>query len=279
VGGWRTAGRRPRVTRTAPRPGGASQQLPGPGRGMDTVPRCTTLGSSWGRVKIAAEGSAGQGSAKARPYRSRGAINPRRRVAATPPGRGPLLKCYAVHLGPADARLGPKAPGAWRGPPRRWLAARAASRWVRISGMTCSVLPTPDSQPHSQLARRRPRSARPAGATVTLCPATCSLTEMVTGTSNRSMMAELTRLGSHHQIGRLGLDRRSVGVALLTPRQVLVPIAALAECALLRHWSKVDASRKAGSPPLSTASRRESYTLLRNSLLPGPVVPGLDAAT
>jgi hypothetical protein len=47
--------------------------------------------------------------------------------------------------------------------------------------MTCSVLPIRDCQPHSQLARRWPRSVRPAGLTVTLCPATCSLTEMVTG--------------------------------------------------------------------------------------------------
>jgi hypothetical protein len=66
------------------------------------------------------------------------------------------------------------------GPTRGWVAAKAASRWVRISGMTCSVLPIQDSQPHSQLARRWPLSARAAGLTVTLCPATCSLTEMVT---------------------------------------------------------------------------------------------------
>jgi hypothetical protein len=63
--------------------------------------------------------------------------------------------------------------------------------------MTCSVLPTRDSQPHSQPARRWPRSVRPAGLTVTLCPGTCSLTEMVTVTSNRSVMAEPTHLGSH----------------------------------------------------------------------------------
>jgi hypothetical protein len=67
------------------------------------------------------------------------------------------------------------------GPTRRWVAARAASRWVRISGMTCSVLPILDCQPHWQLACRWPRSGRAAGLTVTLCPATCSLTEMVTG--------------------------------------------------------------------------------------------------
>jgi hypothetical protein len=66
-------------------------------------------------------------------------------------------------------------------PTRGWVAARAASRCVRISGMTCSVLPIRDCQPHSQLAWRWPLSARPAGLTVTLCPATCSLTEMVTG--------------------------------------------------------------------------------------------------
>jgi hypothetical protein len=64
---------------------------------------------------------------------------------------------------------------------RGWVAATAASRWVRISGMTCSVLPIRDSQPHWQLARRWPLSVRAAGLTVTLCPATCSLTEMVTG--------------------------------------------------------------------------------------------------
>jgi hypothetical protein len=66
------------------------------------------------------------------------------------------------------------------GPTGRWAAARAASRWVRIWGMTCSVLPIPDSQPHWQLARRWPRPVGAAGLTVTLCPATCSLTEMVT---------------------------------------------------------------------------------------------------
>jgi MalT-like TPR region len=62
-----------------------------------------------------------------------------------------------------------------------WVAARAASRWVRISGMTCSVLSIRDCQPHSQPAWRWPSSARAAGLTVTLCPVTCSLTEMVTG--------------------------------------------------------------------------------------------------
>src|SRR6266508_5712197 len=45
--------------------------------------------------------------------------------------------------------------------------------------MTCSVLPVRDFQPHSQLALRRPLPAGGAGLTVTLCPATCSLTEMV----------------------------------------------------------------------------------------------------
>lgn len=39
----------------------------------------------------------------------------------------------------------------------------------------------PDFQPHSQFARRWPVVAEAAGLTVTLCPATCSLTETVTG--------------------------------------------------------------------------------------------------
>ena len=74
----------------------------------------------------------------------------------------------------------------------------------RIWGMTCSVLPIRDSQPHSQLARCWPRSARPAGLTVTLCPATCSLTEMVTGPSDRSGMAEPIHVGSRSPDGPLG---------------------------------------------------------------------------
>jgi hypothetical protein len=45
--------------------------------------------------------------------------------------------------------------------------------------MTCSVRPIRDSQPHSQLARRWPLVAWPAGLTVTLCPATCSLMETI----------------------------------------------------------------------------------------------------
>jgi hypothetical protein len=70
--------------------------------------------------------------------------------------------------------------------------------------MTCSVLPTRDSQPHWQLPRRWPRAVRPAGLTVTLCPGTCSLTEMVTVTSNRSVMAEPTHLGYRSPNSLLG---------------------------------------------------------------------------
>jgi len=94
-----------------------------------------------------------------------------------------------------------------------WVARTASSRCVRISGMTCSVLPLRDSQPHSQLARRWPLLAGAAGLTVTLCPATCSLTEMVMVTSDRSGMAELTRLGSRSPNSPLGSGRRSVAVA------------------------------------------------------------------
>jgi hypothetical protein len=99
--------------------------------------------------------------------------------------------------------------------------------------MTCSVLPIRDCQPHSQPAWRWPLSARTAGATVTLCPETCSLTEMVTGTSNRSVVAEPTPWEAGYQISGLGLDGRSVVVALFTPRQVLVPIAPVARYALV----------------------------------------------
>jgi hypothetical protein len=45
---------------------------------------------------------------------------------------------------------------------------RAASRCVRISGMTCSVRPGRDLQPHSQLARRTSLAAGEAAVTVTL---------------------------------------------------------------------------------------------------------------
>ena len=86
------------------------------------------------------------------------------------------------------------------GPTSGWGAARAASRWVRISGMTCSVLPTRDSQPHWQLARRWPLLARPAGLTLTLCPGTCSLTEMVTVTSDRSVRPNVPTWEAGHQI-------------------------------------------------------------------------------
>src|ERR671922_1567527 len=89
------------------------------------------------------------------------------------------------------------------GPTSGWGAARAASRWVRISGMTCSVLRIRDCQPHWQLAQRWPRSVEAAGLTLTLCPGTCSLTEMVTVTSDRSVRTERTHLGSHHQLARL----------------------------------------------------------------------------
>jgi hypothetical protein len=50
--------------------------------------------------------------------------------------------------------------------------------------MTCSVLPIRDCQPHSQLARRWLVLLGAVGLTVTLCPGTCSLTEMVTVTSD-----------------------------------------------------------------------------------------------
>jgi hypothetical protein len=130
-------------------------------------------------------------------------------------------------------------------------AARAASRWVRISGMTCSVLPIRDSQPHWQLARRWPRSARAAGLTVTLCPATCSLTETVTAHSDRWVMAEPTHvgsgspnwpLGSWHVLrrGRLGHAKARAGAdrsaRRWAPRAMVVP--------------KVGERGKVSSPPV-----------------------------
>src|SRR6266545_3041426 len=56
---------------------------------------------------------------------------------------------------------------------QRCFAAMADSRCVRTSGMTSSVRPVRDFQPHSQLALRRPVPAGRALTTVTLCPATC----------------------------------------------------------------------------------------------------------
>jgi hypothetical protein len=100
-----------------------------------------------------------------------------------PHGRTPAPSCYAIHWASgwrSRQRRKLLEPGLVGGPTGGWVAARAASRWVRICGMTCSVLPIRDCQPHWQLARRWPRVARAAGLTVTLCPATCSLTEMVT---------------------------------------------------------------------------------------------------
>jgi hypothetical protein len=51
-------------------------------------------------------------------------------------------------------------PGLVGCPAGGWVAARAASRWVRMSGMICSLLPIRDSQPHSQLARCWPLGPR-----------------------------------------------------------------------------------------------------------------------
>jgi hypothetical protein len=98
-------------------------------------------------------------------------------------------------------------PGLGCGRAGGWVAARAASRWVRIWGMTCSVLPTPDCQPHWQLARRWPLWARAAGATVTLWPVTCSLTEIVTRHLRSVGMAKPTRLGARHQLARLDSEQ------------------------------------------------------------------------
>jgi hypothetical protein len=98
-------------------------------------------------------------------------------------GDPPAPKCYAIRrVSRRRQRQRRKLlePGLVGGPTGGWVAARAASRWARIWGMTCSVLPTRDCQPHWQLPRRWPRSVGAAGLTVTLCPATCSLTEMVT---------------------------------------------------------------------------------------------------
>jgi hypothetical protein len=80
--------------------------------------------------------------------------------------------------------------------------------------MTCSVLPTRDSQPHWQLARRWLLLARAAGLTVTLCPGTCSLPEMVTVTSK--VMAKSTHLGSRAPNCLLESGMWSVAVALIT---------------------------------------------------------------
>jgi hypothetical protein len=100
------------------------------------------------------------------------------------------------------------------GPTRGWVAARAASRWVRISGMTCSVLPIRDAQPHSQLAQRWLVLGRAADLTVTLCPATCSFTEMVTVTSNRSVMAEPTHKGNRSPNRPLDSRRGALGMSM-----------------------------------------------------------------
>jgi hypothetical protein len=62
------------------------------------------------------------------------------------------------------------------------------------------------------------------------------LTEMVTSTSNRSVVAEPTPWEAGYQISCLGLDGRSVVVALFMLRQVLVLIATLARV----HWPGLD---------------------------------------
>ena len=99
-------------------------------------------------------------------------------------GREPPARCAGPSTGVlvmgASGRKLPE-PGSVGGPAGGWGAARAASRWVRISGMTCSVLPIRDCQPHWQLARRWLVLLGAVGLTVTLCPGTCSLIEMVTG--------------------------------------------------------------------------------------------------
>jgi hypothetical protein len=71
------------------------------------------------------------------------------------------------------ARLGPASSAGWAGRYRGCLDATAASRWVRICGMTCSVRPCGDRQPHWQLAWRCPLPAGGAAVITTLCPVTC----------------------------------------------------------------------------------------------------------
>jgi hypothetical protein len=67
---------------------------------------------------------------------------------------------------------GPEDPGARRGQRShsRLGGCVGASRWVRISGMICSVLPIRDSQPHSQLAQRWLVLVRAADLTLGLVP-------------------------------------------------------------------------------------------------------------
>jgi hypothetical protein len=114
----------------------------------------------------------------------------------------------------------PEEPGGRLGWLFHWWLGSCQGR-VQVGsdlGMTCSVLPTWDCQLRMQLARRWPRLVRAAGLTVTLCPATCSLTEMVT--------AHLRSVGDGrtYPVGKpvtkcpLGSRMWSVAVALITAR-------------------------------------------------------------
>jgi hypothetical protein len=163
-----------------------SAELPDPGGGTDAVPSRTTRGSSSGRVEIAPKVAPAEG--------------PPRRGRTTPPrGHEPTVAgprrhskwsgttSVAVPRGPAGVQVtrasAPKGPGARLGRRSRWRLG-SAEGYVQVGsdlGHDLLGAADPGLQPHSQLARRWPLCVRAAGLTVTLCPATCSLTEMVTG--------------------------------------------------------------------------------------------------
>jgi hypothetical protein len=162
-----------------------------------------------------------------------------------------------------------------------WAAARAASRWVRISGMTCSVLPIRDSQPHSQLAWRWPLWVGAAGLTVILCPATCSLTEMVTGHLRSVGYGRSYPLGK--PVTNLPAGVRACGwsrLAVVTPRYAPVPIAALAGVPRPGHGGPEGRCEAEGQPSATEQPRAaETYSLVLNSLLSDRGIPGLGSPT
>jgi hypothetical protein len=149
------------------------------------------------------------------------------------------------------------------GPTGGWVAARAASRWVRIWGMTCSVLPIPEVQPHWQLARRWLRVARAAGLTVTLGPATCSLTEMVT--AHLRSVGEGRTYPPGNPVTNCPLRSR-YAVAMVTPRQGRCRSQRSPCAPRAMVVPKVGQRRKLRSPPGATLQQKlpSSAGLLRS---------------
>jgi hypothetical protein len=209
-------------------------ELPDPGGGTDAVPSRTTRGSSSGRVEIAPKVAPAEG--------------PPRRGRTTPPrGHEPTVAgprrhskwsgttSVAVPRGPAGVQVtrasAPKGPGARLGRRSRWRLG-SAEGYVQVGsdlGHDLLGAADPGLQPHSQLARRWPLCVRAAGLTVTLCPATCSLTEMVTGHLRSVRYGRTYPLGKPVTKLPAGVPViRSVAVALVTPRHAPVPTAALA---------------------------------------------------